>query len=215
MAIRDVKPTRSELILLKGRIKLAYTGHKLLKMKRDGLIIEFLKVLKQARNVRAMIVKHFAEAEERIGVAQALEGTIAVQSAAYAISQSTDVKVGTKNIMGVVVPVVEGSMVKKRVDKRGYGLIGVGASIDEAADAYEQLLEDIIKAAEIETTIKKLIQDIEKTKRRVNALEFKVIPELHEIEAFIRLRLEEMERENIFRLKRIKGKGEKAAAAAA
>ncbi len=72
-------------------------------------------------------------------------------------------------------------------------------------DAYEILVEKIILAAEIETTMKKLLEDIEKTKRRVNALEFKVIPELSEAKDFIVLRLEEMERENTFRLKRIKG----------
>ncbi len=82
--------------------------------------------------------------------------------------------------------------------------------IDEATSAFEDLVETIIKAAEIETTMKKLLDEIEKTKRRVNALEFKVIPELQQAEAFIRLRLEEMERENIFRLKRIKQKAAKA-----
>jgi V/A-type H+-transporting ATPase subunit D len=76
--------------------------------------------------------------------------------------------------------------------------------IDEAADAYEQLVEDIILAAELETTLRKLVEEIEKNKRIVNALEFRILPELKKNEAFIRTRLEEMERENVFRLKRIK-----------
>ncbi|MDH7509014.1 MAG: V-type ATP synthase subunit D, partial [Methanomassiliicoccales archaeon] len=90
----------------------------------------------------------------------------------------------------------------------GYGVIGTSPFIDEAAEAYEELVETIIKAAEIETTMKRLLDEIEKTKRRVNALEYKVIPELKEAEEFIEFRLEEMERENIFRLKRIKQKAE-------
>jgi V/A-type H+-transporting ATPase subunit D len=107
--------------------------------------------------------------------------------------------------MGVVVPKVEGEQVRKKILDRGYGVVGTRATIDEAARAYEVLVEDVVRAAEIETTIKKLLDEIEKTKRRVNALEYKVIPELTEAADFIRLRLEEMERENTFRLKRIKG----------
>jgi len=87
-------------------------------------------------------------------------------------------------------------------------VIGTSVYIDEAAKAFENLVQTIIEAAEIETTMKKLLDEVEKTKRRVNALEFKVIPELQESEAFIRLRLEEMERENTFRLKRVKQKAE-------
>jgi V/A-type H+-transporting ATPase subunit D len=205
--VRDVKPTRSELIKLKKQVDLAFLGHRLLKMKRDGLIIEFLKVLKDARDIRRRIIQDYVEADEKIGVAQALEGSIALQSVAYSISQTADVDVQMKNIMGVVVPQVEYKSVVKRTDKRGYGVIGTSVSISETASAYERLLDDVIKAAEIETTIKRLIKNIEKTKRRVNALEFKVIPELQEVETFIRMRLEELERESIFRLKRIKAKG--------
>ncbi len=106
--------------------------------------------------------------------------------------------------MGVVVPKIESSSIKKDINERGYGIIGTSSRIDEAAEAYENLVDKIILAAEIETTIKKLLDDIEKTKRRVNALEFKVIPELSEARDFIILRLDEMERENTFRLKRIK-----------
>jgi len=206
---RDVKPTRSELIKLKKQIELAFLGHRLLKMKRDGLIIEFLKVLKEARDIRRRIIQDYVDADEKIGVAQALEGSIAVQSVAYAISQTASVEVTAKNIMGVVVPLVEHKSVVRRIDDRGYGIIGTSVSIDEATAAYERLLEDVIKAAEIETTIKRLIKEIEKTKRRVNALEFRVIPEIQGIETFIRMRLEELERESIFRLKRIKGKSKK------
>jgi V/A-type H+-transporting ATPase subunit D len=112
--------------------------------------------------------------------------------------------------MGVVVPQVESRSVTKKITERGYGIIGSRSAIDDAVNAYENLVEDIVVAAEIETTIRKLLVDIEKTKRRVNALEFKVIPDLTEAAAFITFRLEEMERENTFRLKMIKKKGQKA-----
>ncbi len=203
--IQDIKPTRSELLEVKKRIRLSQSGYKLLKMKRDGLIIEFFEVLNQAKGIRAKIVKDYRRAHEAIAVASAIDGTLAVKSAAFSVSATPEVKISSKNIMGVVVPKVEGKQVSKKILERGYGVVGTRATIDEAAHAYEALAEDIIKAAEIETTIKKLLDEIEKTKRRVNALEYKVIPELTEAANFIRLRLEEMERENTFRLKRIKG----------
>ena len=106
-----------------------------------------------------------------------------------------------KNIMGVVVPSVEFSMLKKKLHERGYGIIGTSPEIDEVVNAYEKLVEQVIKAAEIETAIKRLLEEIDKTKRRVNALEFRVIPTLQEDAAYITLRLEEIERENVFRLK--------------
>src|SRR6056297_2312529 len=119
-----------------------------------------------------------------------------------------DVKPTRKNIMGVVVPQIESSKVKKSLDERGYGVLGTSARIDEAAEAYEQLLESIILAAEVETAMKKMLTEIETTKRRVNALEFKLLPELNEAQDYIEQKLEEQEREEIFRLKKIKGKKE-------
>ncbi|MEC9253410.1 MAG: V-type ATP synthase subunit D, partial [Candidatus Thermoplasmatota archaeon] len=94
--------------------------------------------------------------------------------------------------------------IQKSVEERGYGLIGTSVRVDEAVHAFELLAAKILEAAELETTMKKLLDEIEATKRRVNALEFKVIPQLEEIASYITLRLEELERENIFRLKRIK-----------
>jgi len=208
MAAREVKPTRSELLEIKKRIKLTKSGYKILKMKRDGLIIEFFKILEQAKQVRVKIVKDYDEAMAKINVAQAVDGAIAVQSAAFALRLHPEVTLRSKNIMGIVVPEIETNSIKSTVDQRGYGVIGTSTYIDEATAAFENLVETLVQAAEIETTMKKLLDEIEKTKRRVNALEFKVIPELEEAKAFIELRLQEMERENTFRLKRIKDKAE-------
>jgi len=206
MAIKDnIKPTRSELIDLKKRIKLSQSGHKLLKMKRDGLILELFAILEKAKNVRAEVEKQFAVASQKLAIAKSVEGVVVVKSTAFALRDTPKIELVSKNVMGVVVPKIEASSVHKKLDKHGYGIIGTSSRIDEAVDANEILVEKIILAAEIETTMKRLLEDIEKTKRRVNALEFKVIPELTDAKNFIMLRLEEMERENTFRLKRIKG----------
>ncbi|MCD4800722.1 MAG: V-type ATP synthase subunit D [Methanococcoides sp.] len=204
MGTKEVKPTRSELIELKKKIKLSEGGHKLLKMKRDGLILEFFEILSKAKDVRSELDAAYEKANVKIGIAEAVEGRITVKSTAFAMKDAPQIELESHNIMGVVVPKIESSSVRKPINKRGYGLLGTSSYIDEAVDSYEELVEKIILAAEIETTMKKLLDDIEKTKRRVNALEFKVIPELTEAMIFIRLRLEEMERENTFRLKRIK-----------
>ncbi len=208
MALKDVKPTRSQLIELKKRIVLSKKGYKLLKMKRDGLIMEFFKMLDQAKKVNEVLGRQHADADEAIHIAQAVEGTIPVKSAALALTQSPTIELARQNVMGVVVPKIRAGAVKQALTARGYGLIGTSPRIDQAAASYEALLETVIRAAELETSMKKMLDEIEKTKRRVNALEFKVIPELEQARDFIRLRLEEMERENIFRLKRVKAKAQ-------
>jgi V/A-type H+-transporting ATPase subunit D len=196
MAQQDVKPTRSELINLKKKIKLSESGHKLLKMKRDGLILEFFKILNEARNVRTELDAAYARSTEKINLASAVNGMIAVRSTAFTAKESPEIQLSGHNIMGVVVPRISSTGVRKSLYERG----------DETADAYEDLVEKIITAAELETTMKRLLDEIERTKRRVNALEFKVIPELIETMKYIRFALEEMERENTFRLKRIKAR---------
>ncbi len=202
-----VKPTRSELIDIKRKISLSRRGHKLLKMKRDGLIMEFFQILEKVRDIRGVLTAEYREAQRRLIIAETSQGTIAIKAAAFAPKDKPYVHVRSRNVMGVVVPQVESRRVRKKIVERGYGVIGTRSSIDDAAAAYERLVEDIVVAAEIETTLRKLLVEIEKTKRRVNALEFKVIPDLQEAAAFITLRLEEVERENIFRLKTLKKKG--------
>ena len=202
----DITPTRSELLNLKRRIKQTQNGYNLLKLKRDGLFHEFRTLLSEMIEAREGLVGTYRQAVESISLAGAIEGGLAVKSAAIAISNRPEVEVSPRNIMGVVVPSVQGSNLTSTISERGVGLIGGSAYIDEAADSYSALIENIVKAAEMEATLKRLLVEIEATKRRVNALEFKVIPEMQEAQSFIQLRLEEMEREETFRLKRFKNK---------
>ncbi len=206
---KDVKPTRKNLMAIEDRIELSERGHDTLEKKRDGLIMEFMDILDQAQDVRSDLDDNYDRAQRSLNMARAMEGDVAVRGAAAALKEHPEITTQSKNIMGVVVPQIESTKVKKSLDQRGYGLVGTSARIDEAADAYEELLETIILAAEVETAMKKMLEEIEKTKRRVNALEFKLLPELREAQEYIEQKLEEQEREEIFRMKKIKAKKER------
>jgi len=205
---KDVKPTRKNLMEIEDRIELSERGHDTLEKKRDGLIMEFKEILDQAQSVRENVESDYEEAQRTIDMARAMEGDVAVRGAAAALQDHPEITTEAKNIMGVVVPQIESTSVQKSLDERGYGVLGTSARIDEAAEAYEALLESIILAAEVETAMKKMLDEIEKTKRRVNALEFKLLPELRDNQEYIEQKLEEQEREEIFRMKKIKDKKE-------
>jgi len=204
----DVKPTRKNLMAIEDRIELSERGHDTLEQKRDGLIMEFMDILDQAQDVREDLNANYETAQRTLDMARAMEGDIAVRGAAASLKEHPEITTQSKNIMGVVVPQIESSKVRKSLDERGYGLLGSSARIDETADAYEELLETIILAAEVETAMKKMLKEIETTKRRVNALEFKLLPDLYENQEYIEQKLEEQEREEIFRMKKIKAKKE-------
>jgi V/A-type H+-transporting ATPase subunit D len=204
----DVKPTRKELMQIEERIELSERGHDTLEKKRDGLIMEFMDILDQAQDVRADMDDAYDRAQAAINRARAMDGDVAVRGAAAALEDYPELTTQSKNIMGVVVPQIESSKVQKSLDQRGYGVMGTSSRIDEAAEAYEELVEQIILAAEVETAMKKMLTEIETTKRRVNALEFKLLPDLNENKEYIEQKLEEQEREEIFRMKKIKAKKE-------
>ena len=208
----DVKPTRKNLMAIEERIELSERGHDTLEKKRDGLIMEFMDILDQAQDVRSDLEDTYEDAQHAIDMARAMDGDVAVRGAAAALKEHPELTTQSKNIMGVVVPEIESSKVQKTLDERGYGVMGTSARIDEAAEAYEELLEQIILAAEVETAMKKMLEEIETTKRRVNALEFKLLPELRDNQEYIEQKLEEQEREEIFRMKKIKEKKEEAEA---
>ncbi|MBN1324428.1 MAG: V-type ATP synthase subunit D [Methanotrichaceae archaeon] len=209
--IRGTKPTRAVLIQLRRRIKVAQSGHELLKMKRDGLMIEFFEVLTKAKTIRQELVQDLLIAEQRLNMAKGAEGSVAIKSVSFALQSEPSVELDSRNIMGVVVPKITAEAVHKKMYERGYGIIGTSASIDEAADAFESLVDKIISAAEVETSLLKLVDDIDSTKRRVNALEFKVIPDIKDTIRFIGFALEEMDRDNVVRLKKLKAKAVKRA----
>jgi len=202
---QNVKPTRSELMELKKKIKLAKGGYNLLKKKRDGLILDFFEILKTVKNLRGEIVEDYIKAIDSMNMARMIESDQIIRSIALAVKNTPEVEMGQKNIMGVVVPNIGEIALQKSTLTRGYGIYN-SAAVDEAAERYEKVVEKIVKAAEVETSMRKLLKEIEKTKRRVNALEFEVIPKMEKTSAFIQLRLEESERENTFRMKRIKKK---------
>ena len=212
---KDVKPTRKNLMAIEDRIDLSERGHDTLEKKRDGLIMEFMDILEQAQDVRADLEADYQRAQRTINMARAMEGDVAVRGAAAALKEHPEISLQSKNIMGVVVPQIESTRVRKDLDQRGYGVLGSSARIDEAAAAYEELLETIVLVAEVETAMKKLLEEIETTKRRVNALEFTLLPQLYENKEYIEQKLEEQEREEIFRLKKIKDKKEREEAAEA
>ncbi len=209
---KDVKPTRKNLMAIEDRIELSERGHDTLEKKRDGLIMEFMDILDQAQDVRADMEANYEDAQRTINMARAMEGDVAVRGAAAALHEHPEITTESKNIMGVVVPQIESTRVRKTLDQRGYGVLGTSSRIDEVAEAYEELLESIILAAEVETAMKKMLDEIETTKRRVNALEFKLLPDLYDNQEYIEQKLEEQEREEIFRMKKIKEKKEEAEA---
>ena len=201
-----ITPTRSTLLRLNKTIKLAVAGHSLLKRKRDGLVQEFFKVLAQAKEYQSRLQENYQKAKAAISLARAVDGSAVVKSASFAHKEKAEIELETRNVMGVVVPKIRSGYHVEAFHTRGYGVIGTSGYIDDAAETYEQVLKDIITVAEIETTLKKLLVEIDKTKRRVNALEFRVIPRLKSDAKYVKQRLEEMERDDIFRLKRIKAK---------
>jgi V/A-type H+-transporting ATPase subunit D len=199
-------PTRMELLKAKTRVQLARKGHKLLKQKRDALILEFFKILSHAQDLRAELNAQMKKAYTALAVAQAYHGIQEIEAAALAVKRAPGVKVQVRNIMGVKIPSLEASRVEKPLLERGYSVLGTSAKIDEAAEEFEKALDLVFKLSQTENAIRRLILEIEKTKRRVNSLEFVIIPRLENQARLIRFRLEEMERDSFVMLKSIKRK---------
>lgn len=204
MVVDDIKPTRAGLLIVKRRLALAERVHRLLSMKLDGMMLELVRLTEEAAEERRALEERYAGAQEMAANAAMMEGATGVLLAALSVETSPSYVAGHKNVFGVRLPDLEPVMVRKALDQRGYGILGTSSVIDDAADAYEELLEAIIATAEREGGVRQLLDDIEKTRRRVNALEFKVIPELTELRRFIDDQRDEMERQEWTRLRRIK-----------
>jgi V/A-type H+-transporting ATPase subunit D len=202
--IESVNPTRMELLKLKTKVKLAEKGHNLLKEKRDALIMEFFEIVEEAKGARKNAEAKLKEAYRALTIAQATMGSLRVAEASLAVKPSTELRIKSRNIMGIKVPVLDIRVEERSLLERGYSIRDTSAQVDEAARLFEEALRLISVQAEVEMTIRLLVEEIEKTKRRVNALENIVLPQLDATVKYIKMRLDEMERENFFKLKRIK-----------
>ena len=202
--IEGVNPTRMELLKLKGKVKLAKKGYKLLKEKRDALIMEFFNILDQVKGLRERVEKELAEAYRALILAEMSIGALKVREASLTVASIPELELEIRNIMGVRVPMLELNLEERSVLERGYSLQDTSSQLDEASRKFERALLSVLELAEIEKSVYLLANEIEKTKRRVNALENILIPKLEATVKYIDMRLEEMERENFFKLKMIK-----------
>lgn len=202
----ETKTTRLELIETRKSIRLAENGHKLLKQKRDVLVLEFFKILQKAKDLRADLNSQISTSFKSLALAQAFDGVFEVEATAMSVKSAPGVEVKSKNVMGVNIPDIKGESVSKTLEQRGYPIVASTARIDETAENFEKTLDLVIKLAESENALKRLIKEIEKTKRRVNALDYVLIPKLRAKARYISMRLEEMEREQFMALKTIKAK---------
>lgn len=207
--IDGINPTRMELLSLKNRTKLAVKGHGLLKEKRDALIKEFFDILDRVKGVREAAERSLKEANEALLEAQIAMGDLAVRKASLSVKESIDVDIKSRSVMGVSVPVTNVKMEERSIIDRGYSFSDTTIQLDEAAKKFEESIKFLIELGEVEKTIFLLAEEIEATKRRVNALEHIMIPRFENTEKYIDMRLHEMERENFVRLKMIRSTIEK------
>jgi V/A-type H+-transporting ATPase subunit D len=203
--IEGVSPTRMELLRLSRRVQLAEKGHDLLREKRDALIAELFDIVSEVRDARKKMEDKLKDAFDYLILAQAFLGVEQVRQLSLMTAREIPLDFSARSIMGVSVPMIEvpGELTRK-VTERGYGLVKSSAAVDMSAKFFEESLQRIINLAEVEEAVRNLADEVEKTKRRVNALEYIMIPKLRATRKYIQMRLEEMERENFTRLKRIK-----------
>ena len=205
MANKTINPTRMELTRLKGRIKTARRGHKLLKDKRDELMKQFMEVVRKNRALRRRVEEGLEKAGRAMSVAGAVMSPEMLEQALLYPKQSVALDVTYRNVMSVNVPVYHFHTANEDpTEIYPYGFAQTSGELDAALEALGQVFRDMLELAEVEKTMQLLSQDIEKTRRRVNALEYVVIPEMQRNIRYITMKLDENERGNTTRLMKVK-----------
>ena len=199
--LANVNPTRMELLRLKKRLTLAERGHKLLKDKRDELMRQLLGMIDEVKTLRLSIENEFQSILEGFMLAKAKMGPYQTEQALLIPKKEIAVTTGEKNLMSVRVPVF-----KKEVtgDIISYGFLNTTGEMDISLIKFEKFIESLLNLAEKEKTVQLLANEIEETRRRVNALEYRLIPEFLETIKFITMKLAETERSNTIRLMKVK-----------
>ena len=205
MPSATINPTRMELTRLKGRLKTAQRGHKLLKDKRDELMKQFMDVVRENRALRTRVEQALMRAHGSFTVASALMSPELLEQALLYPRQSVELDMKFKNIMSVDVPVY--SFHTKNEDPSEiypYGFAQTSGELDDAVGELAGVFQDMLKLAQIEKTSQLLAEEIEKTRRRVNALEYVKIPQMQQSIKYITMKLDENERANTIRLMKVK-----------
>ena len=205
MAGTAVTPTRMVLNHLKGRLKTARRGHKLLKDKRDELMRQFLDVVRENKVLRERVEEGLTAAFSSLQVASSIMSPEMLEQALLYPRQSVELDMKVKNVMSVKVP--KYSFQTKNNDPSEiypYGFAQTSGELDDALDRMAKVFEDMLKLAEVEKSMQLMAQEIEKTRRRVNALEYVMIPELEENIKYITMKLAENENATKVRLMKVK-----------
>ena len=199
----DIRPTRLEYLRAKKRIKIAQKGLKLLKLKRQALILEFFSISKSSAKLRGELNSELIKGYQSIRMAEMLDGEMRLENEAMKIPQLKKLLITPKNVMGVKIPRLEGGTREQALTEY---LLEIPVSISEAMKAFQEVHKIVLDVAEKETTLRKLLNEIEKTKRKANAIENVFIPKLEAAVKFILFRLGEIERDTFTMLKAVKRK---------
>ena len=205
MAELRVNPTRMELKKVQARYATARRGHKLLKDKRDELMKKFLEVVRENKELRERVEASLAQVHGSFSIASAVSSPHMLKEALILPKKEGKLDVGYKNVMSVTVPVFRLQVLSEGgADSYNYGMAFTSGELDAAARELSGILEDLVKLAELEKTAQMLAEEIEKTRRRVNALEYIMMPRYLETIKTIKMKLEENERGNTTRLMKVK-----------
>lgn len=203
MAKLNVNPTRMELRRLKARLKTATRGHKLLKDKSDEMIRQFMLLIRENKRLREEVESELSVALKEFMLARAVTGDTVIEEALAMPSVKAELNTSEKNVMSVKVPCL-GVVEREKGDLYPYSFATVTAELDNSIASLSTLLGKMLKLAEVEKSCNMLADEIEKNRRRVNALEYVMIPQLEETIKYITMKLDENERSSTIRLMKVK-----------
>lgn len=200
----NVNPTRMELSKLKKRLVVATRGHKLLKDKQDELMRQFITLVKYNNELRKKVEGKLSESFKDFVMAKAVLGSEFLEEAIFYPTNRITLDVGIKNVMSVKVPVFKFSGISEENDKFSYGFFNTNSELDLAITNFRMVFSGLLELSEVEKSTQLMADEIEKTRRRVNALEYRTIPDLKETIKYIRMKLDENERGALTRLMKVK-----------
>ncbi|MDO4432641.1 MAG: V-type ATP synthase subunit D [Aerococcaceae bacterium] len=205
MARLNVKPTRMELSNLKARLKTAKRGHKLLKDKRDELMRRFIDLIRQNNQLRQQVEAQLVTSMQQFVLAKSLESDQVVQGMFAVPTKEVELRLRMDTIMSVKVPKMHTTVTEQAPHGEApYSYVSSNSGMDQSIAAITGAMDELLKLAEVEKTCQLMADEIEKTRRRVNGLEYRIIPQLEETIHYIEMKLEEAERANVTRMMKVK-----------